>query len=73
MDFSDVCCAIVIYFTWSYAPNNVFAHHPSLGGEIGMKLLPRYGAFDNRPLSALGFFIATYFAVTSLVLQLGGD
>ena len=54
-----------------YAPINVLPHHPPLGrkwgftGGIDTKLLPHYGAFDDRSVSAQIFFVVTSFAMSN--------
>ena len=51
------------------APINVLPHHPPLGrkwgftGGIDTKLLPHYGASDDRSVSAQIFFVVTSFAM----------
>ena len=65
-------CDISAGLTAQYnAPINVFPHHPLLGrkwgftGGIDTKLLPHYGAFDDRSVSAQIFFVVTSFAMSN--------
>ena len=58
-----------LLWTLANAPINALPHHPPLGrkwgftGGIDTKLLPHYGAFDNRSVSAQIFFVVTSFAM----------
>ena len=67
----ELCCNTLSCFTTFYAPINVLPHHPPLRrkwgftGGIDTKLLPHYGAFDDRSVSTQIFFVVTSFAMSN--------